>query len=154
MVSLALAEKFEKYTMPCPPSDCLLWIGGANSDGQPYVGHEGKTVLANRAAFFLKHGRWPTHQACHTCDTPLCVNGDHLYDGTQQDNMNDKMRRGRFRCPKGEKHYACKFGDEIILEVLQRLATGEIAERLAEEFGMSTSYVSHLKKGKRRKGLA
>ena len=44
---------------------------------------------------------------CHTCDHPWCVNVDHLYAGSPQDNMDDKVRRGRWRgrevthCPQG-----------------------------------------------------
>jgi hypothetical protein len=54
------------------------------------------SVPAHRLALGLKLGHWPIHNACHDCDTPGCANAEHLFDGTQDDNMQDAIRKGRF----------------------------------------------------------
>lgn len=57
----------------------------------------GKPRRANRVALSLKLGRVikPEEFACHTCDNPLCCNPDHLFVGTNHDNIVDMCRKGR-----------------------------------------------------------
>lgn len=110
------AEEFWAKTMPCPPTDCLLWIAGSFSNGYGCAEWDGKAQKAHRVAFFLTHGYWP-HVCRHTCDTPPCVNPAHLLDGTNADNAHDAVARGRMasgdrngsrahieRRPRGDYH--------------------------------------------------
>ncbi|WP_434452948.1 HNH endonuclease signature motif containing protein [Lentzea sp. E54] len=52
------------------------------------------------------------HQVNHHCDTPSCCNPDHLYWGTQSENMQDCVRRGRYRAHNAEKTH-CSRGHEL-----------------------------------------
>jgi hypothetical protein len=67
-------------------------------------------------------------EACHSCDTPLCVRPDHLYAATHAENMRDGVRKGRF-------------GNRMRYEdwpnLLRRLDAGETQSALAKEFGIS-----------------
>jgi hypothetical protein len=82
------------------PDECWPWTGHINDKGQSYFRKDPKpapTVRTSRLALEIKLGR-PLKKgmkALHTCDNPPCNNGAHLYEGTHQDNMDDRMRRGR-----------------------------------------------------------
>lgn len=97
-------------------SDCVLWDGRVDKDGYGYFAvsrsapllllEPGKTYRAHRVAFFFANGFWP--KICrHSCDTPSCINHEHLLDGSIGDNNRDTAERGRHanqqktRCPKG-----------------------------------------------------
>jgi len=59
---------------------------------------------AARHVYQLRHGKLPTHiYVCHTCDTRRCILDEHHFPGTQQDNMQDMLRKGRHKNPKWTK---------------------------------------------------
>lgn len=80
-----------------PVLGTCCWLCAAGAD--PHYGvfsYHGVNVGAHRFAFFLKHGRWPKPCCCHKCDAQLCVNDDHLFEGTYADNTQDAMSKGRW----------------------------------------------------------
>lgn len=74
---------------------CWLWTAALDTKGYGVFGKTSDdTVFAHRFAYELKYG--PTElYVLHSCDVPNCVNDAHLFDGTQQDNINDMMSKGR-----------------------------------------------------------
>lgn len=83
------------------PSGCWLWSGGIIPDGYGTVYVDKKTKYAHRVAYETAKGPIPTGlYVLHKCDTPACVNPDHLRVGTQSDNMRDSIERGRHRSNK------------------------------------------------------
>lgn len=72
---------------------CWLWVGYSHNGryGRLQVG--GKDVLAHVYSFFLANGRWPKLKTLHTCDVSLCVKPIHLYEGSNTQNMRDRLRR-------------------------------------------------------------
>jgi hypothetical protein len=77
-------------------STCWNWTGTLNQKGgyamYPILRHN---IVASRVAWVLHSGCVPSHDICHTCDNPRCVNPEHLFDGTEQDNANDMVKKGR-----------------------------------------------------------
>lgn len=82
---------------------CWEWQAGRTDSGYGvfFTGNPGgKTVLAHRAAFMLAYGPITGGLfACHKCDNPRCVRPDHMFLGTQADNVRDCARKGR-RSPR------------------------------------------------------
>lgn len=98
-VSKTTDQVFDDKWMPEPNSGCHLWIAGLSPDGYGKFNVSGKTLRAHRYALVRKLGRpvQDGHHACHTCDVPICVNEDHLFEGTNSDNMKDMVAKGRNR---------------------------------------------------------
>lgn len=77
---------------------CWLWTGAKNNQGYGVVntGKRGKTELAHRVAYRLAVAPLtPGKKILHRCDIPLCVRPDHLWEGTQSENMLDCYAKGR-----------------------------------------------------------
>ena len=132
---------------------CWLWTGGSNAGGYGHFSVNRKSMMAHRISFELHHGRWPTGFVLHHCDTPACVNPDHLYEGTSQDNVDDMMLRRRDAL-RGERNYACKMSDADVMAA-RFLYFTEIMnlKELCRFYGVSSdgSLASVLKGKKRRK---
>jgi hypothetical protein len=83
----------------CPElGPCYLWTGRLSvSGGYGAFKAGGKDVPAHRFAWELENGPMPAHlKACHHCDNRPCVRESHIYAGTDKDNSQDMMRRGRW----------------------------------------------------------
>jgi hypothetical protein len=77
------------------PCGCHIWTG-ATVRGYASFNDGTRTVRGHRWIYEQRHGKLPDGMsACHTCDTPSCVNVDHLFPGTQADNLADASRKGR-----------------------------------------------------------
>lgn len=81
------------------PQQCWGWVGSIDNDGYgQYCG-----FLAHRIAYFLQSGEDPGAQnVLHACDNPPCVNGSHLFLGSQSDNMLDAVKKGRANRARGD----------------------------------------------------
>jgi hypothetical protein len=94
----SLRARFEASIDRNGVGGCWLWTRPASGRRYVSLGFEGRLVLAHRVSWFLHHGEWPaaTMVVCHHCDVTLCVNPDHLFIGTQRDNMRDARSKGRW----------------------------------------------------------
>lgn len=99
-----LLERFSEKWTPEPFSGCWIWTGAEAGDGYGYIRHSGAAgdTYAHRASWKLFRGEIPVGlSVLHQCDTPTCVNPDHLFLGTQKDNIRDASGKGRMRNRRG-----------------------------------------------------
>ena len=74
---------------------CWLWVGSINHR-YGWLVVRGRKVRAHRFSYELAYGLIPVGLlVLHRCDNPPCVRPDHLFVGTQTDNMQDMLRKGR-----------------------------------------------------------
>lgn len=97
MVARIYSEDWHDHVIPVPWSGCWLWEGPVRSR-YGYHTLRGVDRIVHRLAWEEVNGRVPDGKVvCHHCDVPLCCNPWHLFVGTQRDNLNDMMAKGRSR---------------------------------------------------------
>jgi hypothetical protein len=137
---------FDDKWMPEPNSGCWLWTASLRNDGYGQVRHQGDMDGAHRVSWRIHIGEIPKGmQVLHRCDTPTCVNPDHLFIGTHGDNMKDAANKMRFR-QSGESNGYARL-TELDVEAI-RGASG-LQREIASRFKVSQSTVSLIKLGKR-----
>ena len=132
------------------PGGCWLWTGRKHKFGYGVYGRGGggRTNTAHRIVMTLTHGEIPDGMfVLHRCDVPACCNPDHLFFGTQRDNMHDMAAKGRKVCVpsmvKGSSHGMSKVTEEQADEIRRRYEAGGVYQReLGEEFGLHQTMVS------------
>lgn len=125
-------------------SGCWEWQAALNREGYGEYAINRKTFRAHRVSFMIHKGDIPEGlYVCHTCDNTVCVNPEHLFLGTQADNMRDRNKKGRANMPQGEKMWCAKLTDENIKEIRKLAKTTRFTqEMLAKEFGVSGRSIS------------
>lgn len=108
------------------PDDCWLWNGSVNGEGYGRAKFSGKMQLAHRVAYAICRGlsikqlNKTKLLVLHSCDHPRCCNPRHLRLGTHQDNMNDKLRRGRGRNARGSAHPNALLTERKVIAIRKR----------------------------------
>lgn len=150
----SLQERFDAKYIPEPNSGCWLWFGAiGGEDDRGYISlkeNDGpvKQVGAHRISWCLHRGKIPGGMhVLHHCDVPSCVNPDHLWLGTHQENMADKMRKGRNVAPpllRGSQVYSTKLTEDQAREA----KFGPLSSCVyAKKFGVSAGQVRSIRRG-------
>lgn len=120
-----------------PDTGCWLWRGDVTAQGYGWVNGQ----LAHRVVYRYYKGPIESgYVLLHQCDTPACINPDHLEPGTQAENMADMHAKGRAR-PWGKEP---KLTADQRVDVIIRYLDGESASALAAEYGVTAGYVSSM----------
>jgi hypothetical protein len=122
---------------------CWLWTGGGNGRGYGLfcigIGHV--RVPAHKFAWLASRGDIPDGlEVCHRCDVTRCVNPDHLFLGTHQENHLDSVRKGRKKAWGLQKLNA-----DQVLEIRARVASGrERHKDIAADYGIARHSVGQI----------
>ena len=94
-------------------TNCWVWLGGKFSNGYGSIRGYGENY-AHRVSWVSHIGVIPDGiLVLHHCDNIVCVNPDHLFLGTDQDNSDDKMRKGRDKKSSGDSHWTRLYPDRV-----------------------------------------
>jgi hypothetical protein len=151
---------WENVTVTDDPDSCWVWTGPTDDDGYGImmVGRKSEgtdhSEKAHRFALFLLLGR-PIGfglQSLHTCDNPPCVRNDgersHLYEGTNRNNVDDKLNRGRHA--RGSTSSRSVVTRDDYHEIRRLYAAGSGSQRaLARQFRTSKSVIGAIVRGER-----
>ncbi len=133
------AERLARYFQQS--EGCWEWRGGTTGNGYGMFRWEtGRSMVAHRASYIIHVGPVPDDLVvCHHCDNRLCVRPDHLFVGTQADNMEDARKKGRLdgtpNGPQdGEHNHNAKLTNAEVDEMRRLFAAGVRQADLARRF--------------------
>lgn len=135
------------------PSGCWEWAGRGLPKGCGRFQIDKKEWLAHRFSYFLAHGPIPEGLCvCHKCDNPKCVNPDHLFLGTNADNIADMRKKDRHT--RGEKVAWARLCDGDVKEIRSKYNPYIVtAGQLAKEYGVNEKTIRRIVQGKTWKHL-
>jgi len=144
---------------------CWEWQGGKAGKGYGIIGlrHNGQQsqVYTHRLSYELHIGPIPDGRfVCHHCDNPACVRPDHLFAGTQKENLADAIQKGRMRSGdqhglrlhpeacrprRGESSPFAKLTAQQVSEIRERYAAGKASmPQLAKEYHVGYTQVNSI----------
>jgi hypothetical protein len=111
--------------------------------GYPVISRYGKSARINRVIWEECFGWIPAGMfVCHKCDNPKCINPEHLFLGTPQDNMTDMANKGRKRVPNR------KLTNDLRALIINKKMNGVSYDQIARLTGLGKSTVWQFMKGK------
>lgn len=133
-----------------PMSGCWLWDSSLSSRGYGVIKRNYKKIKAHRAAYELFVGEIPVGLfVLHKCDVPSCVNPDHLFLGTNSDNMQDMLKKGRQPDLKGEKNPSAKLNPAKVKCIKILLGDkSKTQQEIANIYSIGRTVISDIKRGK------
>ena len=134
------------------PDECWPWKGERSVAGYGYIrvsspNERRRRVTAHRVAYLLENGFYDLSlDMLHKCDNPPCCNPAHLWAGSEGDNIQDAISKGRFIPPgRGEAHNCNILTEDMVRDMKQLFALGARTKDIAAEFGVHASTISHIR---------
>ncbi len=143
-------EKFWSKLGPKDENGCINWTGSLSELGYGMIviwrfKRKAKSTVAHRLSWRLQRGIIPDGlKCCHHCDNRKCVNVDHLFLGTQADNIHDMMRKNRNGQLKGSENGRSKLTENEVLEIRQLYEDGFLWKDLGPAYGVSSGLIGHI----------
>ncbi len=144
-------ERIQDYVDVNAETGCWIWTGcldvhGYGSTRDPVLQ---KTMLAHRLSWLAYRGEIPGQlNVLHKCDVPACVNPDHLFIGTQADNIEDMTRKGRHWLSTQGLYPLAKLTREDVARIRKESAAGASRKDVACRYGVHYTSISKIVGGK------
>lgn len=145
----SLKERFEAKVVVNPDSGCWEWTAARQSCGYGNIKVDGKAAKAHRVSYGMYVGEIPEGiHVLHKCDNRKCVNPEHLFLGTNADNVADKVAKNRQYgggAKRGEEHGGSKLTDLQVEEIRELYTLGGYSQHyLGRLFGVGQQQVSRI----------
>jgi hypothetical protein len=131
-------------------TDCWIWGGATSANGYGTIWDKQLKTRRGVHRYFYEKLVGPIPRGllvCHECDNPLCYNPDHLFLGTQHDNMLDSVNKGRSSV--GDLNGRAKLSSDDVDIIISRELLGDDMKFMAIEYGVSHSQICRIVNGKR-----
>jgi hypothetical protein len=125
-------------------NECMLWKGGKSSAGYGYYTVNKKNWRVHRLSYYLAHNQIDDKLVIrHLCNNKLCVNPEHLAEGTQKENIQDQITAGTF--VYGEKNGRAKLCSQNVIDIRE---SKDLLSVLSQRYDVSVALISRIKLGK------
>jgi len=146
-----MKEHFESKFIKRDTNKCWLWTGAKDKNGYGDFNlhltnetNKYKKVKAHRYSYELYMGKFKnSFLVCHSCDTPSCVNPNHLFLGTAADNASDMVKKKRSM--SGERNNRGKLKAHQVIEIREKLSKRYNQTKLSKEYGVSRNTIKTIK---------
>ena len=129
---------------------CCIFLGNRSPRGYGSVKVGGRMLSVTRLMLSWKLGRplQREEHACHTCDTPACINPEHLWAGSQRDNIRDAACKGRMRTAQMVRWGSSNHMARLTMEQAQQIRDRTVSVKFAiEVWGISITHAYEVRKG-------
>ncbi len=138
--SLAPQDYIEGRIERIPFSGCWIWTGSMQKRGYGTMSYRGIDWQAHRFSFMAFNGEIPPGMlVCHRCDVQLCVRPDHLFLGSDLDNLLDSIQKGR----RG------KVPPSDVERLYSMLDSGRSQREVAQAFGVGRTAIDYWNRKRR-----
>lgn len=151
-------EKFENKIVRITESGCWIWMGATKTHKHPYgwLVYNKKHYNAHRLFYMIHHGiklTDPKIVICHSCDVPQCVNPEHLFAGTQKQNVIDMWSKNRQAKRLLKPIVQSKLNIKQVHEIKIKCALGIKDEIIAKQYFVKKSTIQDIRLGRRWKNI-
>jgi hypothetical protein len=126
--------------------DCWNWLFSTDGSGYGHFSFFDKMYKAHQVSYKLTNGEIPIGMCVlHKCDNPLCCNPEHLWLGTQQENIEDMVQKNRNNKPKGSLNGRAKLNEILVSEIRYKYKTEDILQKeLAIEYNVAVVTIARI----------
>jgi hypothetical protein len=120
------------------PNGCWEWTGAKDAKGYGQIKVNGVLKRTHRVSYAVFMSVEPASlHVCHRCDNPSCIRPDHLFLGTNKQNMEDREKKGRGVRTSGPKHHNFKVTDDMASDIRRSYGSGEKQRDIGARLGIS-----------------
>lgn len=154
-------DRVDKTTGNGPWGNCWIWTGG-KVGGYGSVRFRGIMQKSHRVAWIITNGEIGNNDhVLHRCDNPPCCNPDHLFLGTNHDNVLDRHKKGRSKNVftsanhpatqrAGEHHWCAKLSNNDVKAICELHASGVNQTQIAKQYSVHSATISRIVRGEWR----